>query len=101
MQEIFRYKVYVTDKQFNAVGEALITKHPCLIEKGSFPGYAGWKASLKNKLAIYHTHLRKLGCREVMVNSLKHKPGGKSSAAFGIEKPRRSEVNYKMSALRS
>ena len=94
VQEIVRYKVYVTDKQFDMVGEALISKHPCLTEKGSLTGYAGWKASLKNKLAIYRTHLRKLGCPEVVVNSLKHKPEGKSSAAFGIKKPRRSEVNY-------
>lgn len=73
------------------VGEALISKHPCLTEKGSLTGYA---ASLKNKLAIYRTHLRKLGCPEVMVNSLKHKPECKSSAASDIKKPRRSEVNY-------
>ncbi|XP_008278365.1 uncharacterized protein LOC103356092 [Stegastes partitus] len=94
VQEIVRYKVYVTDKQFDMVGEALISKHPCLSEKGSLSGYAGWKASLKNKLAIYRTHLRKLGCPEVMVNALKDKPEGKSSAAFGIKRPRRAEVNY-------
>ncbi|XP_062868186.1 uncharacterized protein LOC134330846 [Trichomycterus rosablanca] len=94
VQEIVTFKVYVTDKEFNTVGEALISKHPCLTEKGSLTGFAGWKASLKNKLAIYRTHLRKLGCPEVTINSLKHKPEGKSSAAFGIKKPRRSEVNY-------
>ncbi|XP_034453560.1 uncharacterized protein LOC117769075 [Hippoglossus hippoglossus] len=94
VQEIVWYKVYVTDKQFNMVGEALISKHPCLTERGSLTGYAGWKASLKNKLAIYRTHLRKLWCPEVMVNSLKQKPEGKSSAAFGIKKPKQSEVNY-------
>ncbi|KAM9354214.1 uncharacterized protein KZ484_012402 [Pholidichthys leucotaenia] len=94
VQEIVRYKVYVTDKQFNTIGEALISKHPCLTEKGSLTGYAGWKPSLKNKLAIYHTHLRKLGCPEVMINSLKHKPEGKTSPAFGIKRPRWSEVNY-------
>lgn len=94
VQEIVRYKVYITDKEFNTVGEALILKHPCLKEKGSFTGYAGWKASLKNKMAIYRTQLRKLGCPEVMVNSLKHKPEGKSSAASAIKRPRRSEVNY-------
>lgn len=49
---------------------------------------------MKNKLAIYRTHLRKLGCPEVTINSLKHKSEGKSSPAFGIKKPRRSEVNY-------
>ncbi|KAL7868433.1 hypothetical protein SRHO_G00098170 [Serrasalmus rhombeus] len=93
VQEIVQFKVYVTDKEFNAVGEALISKHPCLTEKGSLTGYAGWKASLKNKLVIYRTHLRKLGCPEV-TNSLKHKPEGKLSAASNIKKPRWSEVNY-------
>ncbi|XP_062257564.1 uncharacterized protein LOC133966602 [Platichthys flesus] len=82
------------DKQFTNVGEALISKHPCLTERGSLTGYAGWKASLKNKLAIYRTQLRKLVFREVMVNSLKETPEGKPSAAFGIKKPKRSEVNY-------
>lgn len=38
--------------------------------------------------------MRKLGCPEVMVNTLKHKPEGKPSAAFGVKRPRRSEVNY-------
>ncbi|XP_051258074.1 uncharacterized protein LOC127364511 [Dicentrarchus labrax] len=94
VQEIVKYKLYVSDKDFNTVGEALISKHPCLTEKGSLSGYAGWKCSLKNKLAIYRTNLRKLGCPEVTINSLKHKPEGKSSPAFGIKKPRRSEVNY-------
>lgn len=41
VQEIVWYKVYVTDKQFNMVGEALISKHPCLTKKGSLTGYAG------------------------------------------------------------
>lgn len=94
MQEIVRYKLYVSDKEFDTVGEALISKHPCLTEKGSLSGYAGWKCSLKNQVAIYRTHLRKLGCAEVTINSLKHKPEGKSSPAFGIKKPRRSEVNF-------
>lgn len=39
VQEIVRHKVYITE--FNTVGEALISKHPCLTEKG----YAGRKAS--------------------------------------------------------
>ncbi len=94
VQEIVKYKVYVTDKEFNTIEEALTSKHPCLTEKGSLTGYAGWKASLKNKLAIYRTHLRKMGCPEVVVNSVKHKPEGKTSAASAIKRPRRSQVNY-------
>ena len=55
VQEIVWNKVYFTDKEFKTVGEALISKHPCLTEKGSLTGYTGWKTSLKNKLAIYST----------------------------------------------
>lgn len=35
VQEIVRYRVYVTDKQFDTVGKALISKHPFLTERGS------------------------------------------------------------------
>ncbi|XP_030586383.1 uncharacterized protein LOC115781106 isoform X2 [Archocentrus centrarchus] len=93
VQEIVHYGLYITDNQFNSVGEALILKHPCLSERGSVSGYAGWKHRLKNKLSIYRTQLRKLGCHEVTVNALSHKPQGKGPA-FAIKKPRRSEVNY-------
>ncbi|XP_078804610.1 uncharacterized protein LOC144992433 [Oryzias latipes] len=43
---------------------------------------------------MYRTQLRKLGCTEVTINSLKMKPEGKTSPAASIKKPRRSEVNY-------
>ena len=68
------------------VAKALVSKHPRLI-------CAGWKASLGNKLAIDRTQLRTLGCTEVIVNSLKHKPEGKSSPGAAIKKPLWSEVN--------
>ncbi|XP_041863711.1 uncharacterized protein LOC121653968 [Melanotaenia boesemani] len=35
-----------------------------------------------------------MGCPEVMVNSLKNKPAGKRSAAFGVKKAKRAEVNF-------
>ena len=94
VQEIVKSKLYCSGHELNMVAKALVSKHPCLTEKGSVTGCAGWKASLGNKLAIYRTQLRKLGCTEVMINSLKHKPEGKSSPAAAIKKPRRSEVNY-------
>ncbi|KAK7905164.1 hypothetical protein WMY93_017771 [Mugilogobius chulae] len=93
IQEIVRYGLYITDNQFSSVGEALVQKHPCLSERGSVSGYAGWKQRLKNKLALYRSQLRKLGCPEVTVNALSHKPEGKGPA-FAIKRPRRSEVNY-------
>lgn len=69
-------------------------RHPCLQEKGSATGYEGWKISLKYKLSNYRTHLRKVGCPEVCVNALKHKPDGKRSPAFDVKKPKRGEVDY-------
>ena len=94
VQEIVQYKVYVSDKEMEQVAQSLIKKHPCLTEKGSSTGYGGWKMSLKYKLSNYRTQLRKLGCPEVTVNSLKNKPVGKRSAAFGIKKAKTAEVNF-------
>ncbi|KAL7846622.1 hypothetical protein SRHO_G00216020 [Serrasalmus rhombeus] len=50
--------------------------------------------SLKYKLGNYRTKLRNAGCMEVMVNSIKQKPKGKSSPADNIKKPHKAEVNY-------
>lgn len=93
-QEIVKYGLYASDKKFSMVGKALISKHPCLAEEHSFTGYEGWKSSLKNKLALYRTRLRKLGCPEVMINSVQWTARVKTSPALGIKKPKRSEVNY-------
>lgn len=84
-EEIVRYKVYPTNTEYSQVAEALIEKHPCLKERGSANGYSGWKASVKYKLANYRTKLRNIGCAEVTVNSLKHKPAGISSPAYQIK----------------
>ncbi|CAI5657603.1 unnamed protein product [Oreochromis niloticus] len=94
IQEVVKHTVYPTDSKFDQVAEALILKHPCLKEKGSRSGYAGWKMSLKYKLANYRTHLRKVGCPEVCVNSLKNKPPEKSSPAFDVKRPKSGEVDY-------
>ncbi|XP_038573015.1 uncharacterized protein LOC119901501, partial [Micropterus salmoides] len=94
VQEIVQYKVYVSDKEMEQVAQSLIKTHPCLTEKGSCSGCGGWKTSLKYKLSNYRTHLRKLGCPEVTVNSLKNKPAGRCSAAFGVKKAKRAEVNF-------
>ncbi|XP_014824078.1 PREDICTED: uncharacterized protein LOC106904307 isoform X2 [Poecilia mexicana] len=94
VQEILVYKVYVSDKEMDQVAQSLIKKHPCLTERGSSTGYGAWKMSLKYKLSNYRTHLRKLGCPEVTVNSLKNKPAGRCSSAFGVKKAKRAEVNF-------
>uniref|UniRef100_A0A3P9K7E0 Uncharacterized protein n=1 Tax=Oryzias latipes TaxID=8090 RepID=A0A3P9K7E0_ORYLA len=94
IQEVVKHTVYPTDRKFDQVAEALILGHPCLKEKGSPSGYAGWKMSLKYKLSNYRTHLRKVGCPEVCVNALKHKPAEKCSPAYDVKRPKRGEVDY-------
>lgn len=93
-EEIIKFKVYPTDNDLNDVAEALVKKHPCLREHGSFNGCYGWKISLKYKMANFRTKLRGLGCAEVMINSQKNKAQDKSLAALNVKKPRRAEVNY-------
>lgn len=45
-ETIIKYKVYLSDREFDEVAEALVTTHPCLKEPGSVTGYGGWKTSL-------------------------------------------------------
>ena len=72
-EEIYHYKAYPEDAHFCAAAEALIKKHPCLKEPGSFNGCYGWKQRLKYKMANYRTQLKLQGCPELCVNSLKSK----------------------------
>lgn len=41
MQEIVWYKLYAIVRHFHTVGEAVLSKQPCLTEKGSLSEYAG------------------------------------------------------------
>lgn len=93
-EEIVKFKAYPSDLDLNDVAEALVKKHPCLREQGSFNGCYGWKISLKYEMANLRTRLRGLGCAEVMINSLKKKNQDKSMAALNVKKPKRAEVNY-------
>lgn len=92
-EKIVQYKV-LSDQKFEDVAEALVSAHPCLKKPGSVTGYGRWKKSLRYKLANYRTNLRQLGCPEVTVNALKHKPDGKCSPAYGVKKPKKAEVYY-------
>lgn len=94
IQEVVKHTVYFKDNKFDEVAEALILKHPCLKETTSPLGYEWWKMSLKYKLSNYRTQLRKVGCPEVCVNSLKNKPSEKRSPAFNVKKAKRGEVEY-------
>ncbi|KAG7514192.1 hypothetical protein JOB18_027358 [Solea senegalensis] len=72
-ESIFQYVSYPSSSQFADVAEALILKHPCLKEAGSYNGCYGWQQRLKYKMGNYRTKLRGLGCPELDVNSLRKK----------------------------
>lgn len=93
-ETIYRYKAYPEDAHFCAAAEALIKKHPCLKEPGSFNGCYGWKQRLKYKLGNYRTQLKLQGCPELCVNSLKSKAPTDDVPAKKVKKPKRSEANF-------
>lgn len=64
--EIMKFKAYPSFQDLDDVAAALILKHPCLKERGSESGY---------KIGNYHTKLRKIGCPELDINSIKRKQG--------------------------
>uniref|UniRef100_A0A3B4Z567 PB1 domain-containing protein n=1 Tax=Stegastes partitus TaxID=144197 RepID=A0A3B4Z567_9TELE len=93
-ETMFSYTAYPNDPQRAAVAQALIEKHPCLREPGSFNGCYGWQQSLKYKCANYRSKLKAHGNPELIINTLKHKQEGDRKPAKNIKKPRKSEVNY-------
>uniref|UniRef100_A0A4W6E0B6 Uncharacterized protein n=1 Tax=Lates calcarifer TaxID=8187 RepID=A0A4W6E0B6_LATCA len=93
-ESVFQYVAYPTSAQFVDVDEALIQKHPCLKEPGSYNGYYGWQQRLKYKMASYRTKLRGLGYPELDVNSLRKKRPHEKAPAKNVKKPKKSEVNY-------
>lgn len=68
-ESMYSYTAYPNNAQFESVAAALITKHPCLQERGSSSRCSGWKNSLKYKMANYRTKRRRSGCFDVTVNS--------------------------------
>lgn len=93
-EAMFSYTAYPNDPQRAAVAQALIEKHPCLREPGSFNGCYGWQQSLKYKCANYRSKLKAHGNPELLINTLKHKQDCDRKPAKNIKKPRKSEVNY-------
>lgn len=49
-ENIFEYVAYPTSAQFADVAEALIQKHPCLKEPGTYNGCYGWQQRLKFRI---------------------------------------------------
>lgn len=70
-ESIFEYVAYPTAAQFAA--EALIRKHSCLREAGSYNACYGRQQRLKFKMGNYRSRLRGLGFPELDVNALKKK----------------------------
>ncbi|XP_034038709.1 uncharacterized protein LOC117521504 [Thalassophryne amazonica] len=93
-EAIFSYTAYPNDAQKAAVAQALIQKHPCLKEPGSFNGCYGWQQSIKYKCGNYRCKLKAHGTPEVLINSMKHKMVGDRKPAKNIKRPRKAEVNY-------
>lgn len=93
-EAMFCYTAYPNDAQRSAVAQALIEKHPCLKEHGSFNGIYGWQQSLKYKCGHYRTKRKALGSPELLINSMKYKMGDDRKPAKNIKKPKRAKVNY-------
>ncbi|XP_056296090.1 uncharacterized protein LOC130210132 [Pseudoliparis swirei] len=91
---MFKYNAYPTDADFSDVAQALIKKHPCISETGSFNGCYGWKQRLKTKMGNYRTQLKGIGCSELLVNSFKSKAPGDALPAKNVKKPIRGEANH-------
>ncbi|KAK7886000.1 hypothetical protein WMY93_025621 [Mugilogobius chulae] len=93
-EEIFQYKAYPDDFDFSDVAEALVKKHPCLTEPGPYNGAYGWKQRMKTKMGNYRTHLKGIGCSELLANSLKSKRPDDALPAKKVKRPRRGEANH-------
>lgn len=93
-EDIYKYKAYPEDAHCCVVAEALIKKHPCLKEPGSFNSFYGWKQRLKYKMGNYRTLLKSQGCPELSVNSLKSKASTSLFPAAKIKKARQAEANF-------
>ncbi|XP_060782223.1 interferon-induced very large GTPase 1-like [Neoarius graeffei] len=92
-ESILQYVAYPTGAELSDVAKALIQKHPCLKEPGSYNGCCGWQQRLKYKMGNYRSKLRGLGCPELDVNSLKKNQAHEKAPAKNIKKPRKAEVN--------
>lgn len=95
-ESMYSYTAYPNNAQFESVAAALISKHPCLQERGSTSRCSGWKNSLKYKMANYRTKRRRSGCLDVAVNAGKrgrHTTEGEP-ANKNIKKAKKGELNY-------
>ncbi|GAA6094124.1 sterile alpha motif domain-containing protein 3-like isoform X1 [Tachysurus ichikawai] len=92
-EAMYKFKAYPCEVDFNDVAPALVKKHPCLFEPGSSTGWNGWKNSIniKFKMGNYRSKLRRAGCTDVLVNSMKR---GSQDSPRNVKKPKRFEINF-------
>ncbi|XP_059366263.1 sterile alpha motif domain-containing protein 3-like [Carassius carassius] len=90
-EAMYKFKAYPREEDFNDVASALVKKHPCLFEPGSSTGWNGWKNSIKFKMGNYRSKLRRAGCTDVLVNSMKR---GSQDSPRNVKKPKRFEINF-------
>ncbi|KAK0148779.1 hypothetical protein N1851_010862 [Merluccius polli] len=95
-EAIYHYQAYPSALQQLEIVEALLNKHPCLKERGTYSGTYGWQNRLKMKMANYRIKLkrRNVPCPELHINSLKGKSPGERHPAKNCKKPKRAEVNF-------
>lgn len=95
-ETMYSFKAYPTMKNFEAVAKALVQTHPCLRERGSSCGCAGWVNSLKFKMGNYRTKLRQMGRLDVKVNE--GRCGATSTDGIpphkNIKKAKKGEINF-------
>nr|XP_033473344.1 uncharacterized protein LOC117251281 [Epinephelus lanceolatus] len=95
--EIYKYKAYLKSSDFCEVSEALIKKHPCLAEPGSWNGCYGWTQRLKTRMGNLRTQPKGLGCPELAVNALKTKAADDAHPAKNVKRPKHGEANHVLS----
>ncbi|KAK0130576.1 hypothetical protein N1851_035191 [Merluccius polli] len=71
---IYKYKAYPKSYHFCEVSEALIKKHPCLAEPGSWNGCYGWTQRLKTRMG--------------------NLPTDDTHPAKNVKRPKRGEANH-------
>lgn len=92
-EAMYAYTAYPNETQRTTACQALISKYPCLKERGSVSGYDGWSNSLMYKFGNYRCKLRNSGSQEVLINSLKHRATG-NKYPRQVKRPKKSEVNF-------
>ena len=93
-EAMYKYMAYPRDYHFDEVAAALVKKHPCLREPGSYSGYCGWKNSLKFKMGNYRTKLRRSGMADVKVNGCRRRRDfpDEDPPSLNIKKAKRNET---------